>query len=124
MKIIIYLDELKMLEEEGFGKLFLIEEQKMLATTTTLEFNFQNLFFKPAPFYLENKFISRLRDRELTEQYYCSMFRKEIPVDLIKCVEKFHPHVRDIDITQTLKASRGKIIILINKYLNKPYLYT
>ena len=96
-----------MLEEEGFGKLFLIEEQKMLGTSIELGFNYQNIFFKPAPFNLETKFISRLKDRDITEQFYATVFKKEISADLIQCVEKFHPHVKDIDISQSLQAARG-----------------
>ena len=46
-------------------------------------------------------------------EYYSTVFKKDIPPDLITCVEKFHPHVKDIDITQTLKTSKGKLNIFI-----------
>ena len=95
---------MKLLEEEGFGKVFLSEEQKLYGTSKELKFQHQNLFFKPAPFYLDSKFIRRLRDREITEEYYSAQFRKEIPKELIASVERFHPHVKDIDLTPSMKV--------------------
>lgn len=93
---------MKSLEEEGFGKLFTSEEQKMYGSSDQLGFNHQNVFFKPAPFHLDNKFITRLRDREITQEFYISQFRKPIEDELLACVTKFHPHVKDINITQSM----------------------
>lgn len=96
---------MKSLEEEGFRKLFSSDEQKMYGSSEELGFNHQNLFFKPAPFHLENKFITRIRDREITQEFYISQFRKPIDEELIPCVARFHPHVKDINITQSLVGS-------------------
>ena len=71
-------------------------------------YNQQSVFFKPAPMQLERKFVTRLRDREITDEFYCNQFRKEIPKELVACVEKFHPHVKDIDVTQTLMVTSSK----------------
>ena len=109
--IYVILDELRCLEEEGFGKLFLSEEQQMYGTSEQLGFNHQNLFFKPAPFYLEDKFITRLKDRDITSQFYLTAFRKEIDPALVPCVARFHPHVKDIDLTQSQEVPKGKMLI-------------
>ena len=105
-------DELKSLEEEGFGKYCSSSEQRLYGSGTELGYNLQNVFFKPAPFHLDRKFIQRLRLSEITEEYYISQFRKEIDPALVNCVKKFHPHVKDIEISQSSGAVSGNLIIL------------
>ena len=99
---------MKSLENEGFGKLFTSEEQKMLASTQPLGFNPQNVFFKPSPMNLEPKFIERLRDKDICELYYGAQFDKPIEKGLVNCVARFHPHAGAIAISQPGSNSSGR----------------
>lgn len=99
-----YLDELKQLEEEGFGKLVTKDEMP-----EDKEFKSYTVFLKPAPFHLDPQFLKRLRDKDINEAFYLAQFRKPTDPKLIHIVREYHPHLMDLTESQC-GSSQGQYL--------------
>ena len=106
-----FADELRFLEDEGFGKLMTREEMRKVGNAKSLGFTPQNVFFKPSPLTVDRTFLHKVRSREITYEFYVSQFRREVDKNLVKVARKFHPNTDDLMLS--LESDTGKFN---NKY--------
>lgn len=96
--LLLITDELQKLSEEGFGKL--ITREEMMKDTFLSGNERATVFMKPAPMFLSATFLRMANDKDCTESFYAAQFHKEVDDKMKKMVNKYHPHLDDIMITQ------------------------
>ena len=93
-----FTDELQKLSDEGLGRL--VSREEMIKDRFLSGNDRATVFMKPAPMYITAAFLRMANDRDCTDTFYAAQFHKEVDDKMKKMVNKYHPHLQDIMISQ------------------------
>lgn len=116
---------MKALEEEGFGKLVTREDMMEDEMRGFDKCKSTTLFFKPSPLTLDVEFIRRLKDPDLTENFYIAQFRKDTKeTKHFPMIQRYHPNLDDLTSSQSGPFNEGELhFFYFNQIINCSVIY-